>query len=568
MPSHGPLNVALRRRKTIWVFKWLLTTIFLITLLWQGLLVYNRERQRDWVKRARAAFERGDYDTASIWLTRLFQTNKANVEACRFMADIADSRNSPEAMLWRIRAVQLEPTNPENFLAWAKTALRLRDLGVAARALKLMPERGCNSAAFHSLSAALAMNSSKSALAEFHFAEAARLEPGNPVHAANRATVRLQASDPDIAAKARADLEQLATNSGLQLLAWRALAKDALERNDIPHALEFAHKLTIHPRAEFGDRLTMLEALWKSQNPEFQGALRQRQEESAQRAESIPSLTYLMINHDMAREAIAWLRQLPEKTRSIPLVTIAQADALMSLKDWSGLRDLLTNFDWERLEFMRRAMLARALRETAPQAYADSWNDLENSVRDKPGEALMLGQLVAHWGWNSEAASLFWHVANSNTGLRGPALEDLNQVYQLTGDTIGLRRVAEDQLHDNPDDVAAKHNFALLSLLLRLNLPQAQATLEALYHQNPSNPTITSSYALGLHIQGKDADAVAALEKLPPEQLRQSGIALYYGIVLAATHQREKAQTFFDLARGAPLLPEEKALLAEAKRAN
>ena len=128
MPSHGPLNVALRRRKTIWVFTWLLATVVLITLLWQGLLFYNRERQRNWVKRARAAFERGDYDTASIWLTRLFQTNKANVEACRFMADIADSRNSPEAMLWRIRTLQLEPANPENFLAWEKTALRLRDL--------------------------------------------------------------------------------------------------------------------------------------------------------------------------------------------------------------------------------------------------------------------------------------------------------------------------------------------------------------------------------------------------------------------------------------------------------
>jgi len=568
MPSHGPLNVALRRRKTIWVFKWLLAIIVLITLLWQGLLFYNRERQRDWVKRARAAFEHGDYDTASIWLARLFQTNKANVEACRLMADIDDFGNSPEAMLWRIRAVQLEPANPENFLAWAKTALRLHDLEVAARALKLVPERGRNSAAFHSLSAALAMNSGNAALAEFHFGEAARLEPGNQIHAVNRATVRLQASDPDIAAKGRADLQQLATNSDLQLLAWRALARDALERNDIPRVLEFAHKLTAHPRAEFGDRLMLLEALWKSHNPEFQGALRERQEESAQRAERIPSLAYWMINHDMAHEAITWLRQLPEKTRSIPRVTVAQADTLMSLKNWSALRDLLTNLDWKRLEFMRRAMLSRALRETAPQAYADSWNDLENSVRDKPGEALMLGQLVAHWGWNSEAASLFWHVANSNTGLRGPALEDLNQVYQFTGDTIGLRRVAEDQLHDNPDDVAAKHNFALLSLLLRLNLPQAQATMEALYRQNPLNPAVASSYALSLHTQGKDADAVTALEKLPPAQLRQPGIALYYGIVLAATHQREKAQTFFDLARGAPLLPEEKALLAEAKRAN
>ena len=57
------------------------------------------------------------------------------------------------------------------------------------------------------------------------------------------------------------------------------------------------------------------------------------------------------------------------------------------------------------------------------------------------------------------------------------------------------------------------------------------------------------------------------MESLTPEQLQAPSIAAYYGIILAAAGQKEKAQEY--LKRGAQtfLLPEEKALVAKAESA-
>src|SRR2546425_8217205 len=177
MSSHEPANVTLRRRNILRFIATIVLAAVLVGVLWQGLLFYHHQRQRDWLRRGRAAYERGDFNTASVWIARLLQTNAHGVEVCRLIADMADVGNSPEAMLWRIRVVQLEPGNPDNLLSWAKTALRLRDLELADRALKLVPQNARDSAAFHSLRAAWAMNSGNAALADFHFNEAARLDP-------------------------------------------------------------------------------------------------------------------------------------------------------------------------------------------------------------------------------------------------------------------------------------------------------------------------------------------------------------------------------------------------------
>jgi hypothetical protein len=48
--------------------------------------------------------------------------------------------------------------------------------------------------------------------------------------------------------------------------------------------------------------------------------------------------------------------------------------------------------------------------------------------------------------------------------------------------------------------------------------------------------------------------------------LREPAIALYYGIILAATGDGDRAAEFLDLGQKARLLPEEKALLEKARR--
>jgi hypothetical protein len=59
---------------------------------------------------------------------------------------------------------------------------------------------------------------------------------------------------------------------------------------------------------------------------------------------------------------------------------------------------------------------------------------------------------------------------------------------------------------------------------------------------------------------------LAVLEKLSPEDLRKPEIAVYYGIILAASDDQARAAEFLDLGENALLLPQEKALIEKARR--
>jgi hypothetical protein len=56
------------------------------------------------------------------------------------------------------------------------------------------------------------------------------------------------------------------------------------------------------------------------------------------------------------------------------------------------------------------------------------------------------------------------------------------------------------------------------------------------------------------------------LESLPPDRLEIPGVALYYGLMQAAMRETNQARKFLAMAEAGPLLPEEKKLLADARR--
>jgi hypothetical protein len=57
---------------------------------------------------------------------------------------------------------------------------------------------------------------------------------------------------------------------------------------------------------------------------------------------------------------------------------------------------------------------------------------------------------------------------------------------------------------------------------------------------------------------------LAALEKLKTESIEIPQVALYYGVLLSAVGDTNKARKYLELAQRADVLPEEKALLAAA----
>ena len=85
-------------------------------------------------------------------------------------------------------------------------------------------------------------------------------------------------------------------------------------------------------------------------------------------------------------------------------------------------------------------------------------------------------------------------------------------------------------------------------------------------YQRHKEAIITSTYAYSLHLQGRTREGLAALEKLKAESIEMPQVALYYGVLLSASGDTNKARKYLDLAQYADVLPEENALLTAAAK--
>jgi Flp pilus assembly protein TadD len=136
----------------------------------------------------------------------------------------------------------------------------------------------------------------------------------------------------------------------------------------------------------------------------------------------------------------------------------------------------------------------------------------------------------------------------------------------MKGDTEGLHRVLSRTLEADPSDLVARNNLALLSLLLGRDTDKTLSWTTDLYGKNSANALFASTHAFALYKTGRTAEGIKVFEKLREDQLRNPSVAAYYGVLLAADGQVDKARRFLDLAARTTLLTEEQRLLADARR--
>ena len=120
----------------------------------------------------------------------------------------------------------------------------------------------------------------------------------------------------------------------------------------------------------------------------------------------------------------------------------------------------------------------------------------------------------------------------------------------------------------NPTDLRARNNVAQCSLLLEMYGSQSLAIARQLAKESPNDHVILSTLAYALLVNQRTEDALKEIEKIPLEQLRQPSLALYYGLILHAGGNFEKAGQFLLLAENKSLLPEEKRLRDKALESN
>lgn len=526
---------------------------------------YHRYLERQYTMQARLFLERGELERAALRARQAIQENYESADAAAVIAEVSDRERSPGALHWRSRAAALAPT-PSNRLALARTALRVEEFpySTASRELRdLAPVMETNGL-YQALRGSLAAKTGDLRAAERAFSLAVASNPGDTGARASLAALRLRSGDSEAESAARAVLRELATDDEAGLSALRSLAADAFNRKDYALAGQLSSKVLAHRDSKISDGLLHASVLLAQGDTNFPSYLGDLKNRAMQSPAAVGEVAAWMNQSGLAVEARLFLEEVLEKAPNQTLLRVALADSFAALKDWGGLEQWLEKERWPGMEYLRFAMMARAMRNQSGGArYQVAWTRAVSGAGQFPAAMNSLAKVAASWGWDVETEQVLWAAAGRYRTERWP-LDALKQHFAGRKDTIGLRRTFQEMAARDPSDKLAKNNFASLSLLMKKDIPAACAIAGELYQGAPENPIFAFTQAFALHVQGRTEEGLAVLGKLPESRRQVPALALYEGVMLAAAGRREDAGPLLETAAKGFLLPEEDTLLKAA----
>lgn len=532
-----------------------------------GFRIFRAWQERKLIAQGNAFAIQGDFKRASLNARRILQLNSESAEGFRLLARVAEKTGSSAAIDARRRVVDLGAATPEDLIMLARDAVRFDDKATAELAMSKLPPDAKKRADYHALLSEIAYAQRNGIEMEHELSEAQRLDPANKDYALRLAALRLNANDRAISERGREALVELQKDPALRRDATRHLAENAIRRREYDEAIKLARELDAMPERQFTDRLVLLSALKGANDPKFPQFLSELENSAGDNRDAIAALISWLNTNRMARDAIAWAAKLPPELISGRLVPIALADSYVAEYDWAGLLRLTKTGNWGTVDFLRSALAARAYRELGAEPDAKAqWAEAVRKVTGNARTALLLADTIEKWSWQNESIELLW-VAAKDPVKGDDALRTLYLHFARMDDTQNLYRVMLRQFERHPDDRNIKNNVAQLSLLLKLNAQQGRELARDVYQQDPHNPAYVSTYAFSLFENGDVKKARETMETLPEDERRKPEIAAYYGMILAASGERERAAEFLDLGEKAKLLPEEKALVERARRA-
>ena len=541
--------------------------IALAAAWWLGRPAYRGYKEKRFAAQATEALSKEQPRKALLAAQQVLAINSNNLAACRVMADLADLSRSPHAMVWRRRIAEIEPTL-SNRVVLASCALRYEQppFPIASQTLQEIGGSASNDVAFHLVSAQLALKQNRIADGEKHLEQAIRLEPTNVLHQINLAVVRLQSRDVAVSAVARAQLEQAQSHPLWGAPALRSLAAYHLGRREFADAERFSTALLRNTNSAFSDRLEHLAVLRQADSPQFSNFVARLQREAATNVFSAADLVTRLTALGAANDAIAWAKTLPPTIANEEPMPMAVASSYFSVARWRELEDSLNAQNWKERDFIRQALLAYAARkQNATDAANAHWQGAVKLASDRPELLSSLVQMSAAWNWTNETEAVLWRAAKAFPKERWP-IDSLQNGYARMRNTHGLYELNRFMLERQPTNSFAQNNWATLSLLLRTNLPKAHEFARQVYDLNTNNFAFVSTYAFSLHIQGRTAEGLKLMQTLKPAQLEDPSMASYYGILLAASGQKQEAERYFAIAEKGVILPEELALISEARK--
>lgn len=528
--------------------------------------VYRQMKEKREVAQAQVFFDRGDYRNALMSTRLALMLNSNSAPGVRIMADLAGMLQSPAALDWRQRLVELEPT-PENKLALASVAMQFQNppFPLTGQILNELAGTATNLAIYHSVATALALRLNHPADAEKHLEIALRLAPTNQTFSLNLAVLHLNATNPATVSAARATLETFLNDTNLGPAAYRSLISERILHGDLTGARNYSTQLLAMAQADLTDRLQNLGILKSLHSPELSGQMKQVQLDVATNAVLVARAAGWMQENGFQSETAAWLISLPADIQSKPPVQVSLANIYLATTNWQDLGRLTAKGDWAELDYLRLAFLSRSWSGLGEALVAEGqWHSAVEKAGDRLGALSTLLDLARRWGMNAAEEDLLRRIVRRYPDALW-AQQGLEKRYMAAGDTRQLHQLYTAQAQRLPKHPVIKNNVVATALLLKTNLAASCQMAAEIHGQFPDDPVITSTYAYALHLQGRTAEGLAALRQLPPAQLELPAVALYYGVLLAASGDRERAAHFLAVAeRGGPLLPEETLLINQA----
>ena len=558
-------------------FTWLVTSALILVMLttlagtvWVGRHYYRHYRQMRSQQQAQAFLARGDFRNASLSARQALEINPNDLPASRVMAELADRSHSPLALDWLRRIALIEPT-VDNKLVLASVGLKYQKppFSLTAKILNELAPVATNNARYHVVAASLAMQTLHLEEAEAHFELASKLEPTNKLFQMSLASLRLSSTDQTVQAQSRATLEKMRSDETIGPVVLRALVADRLSHKDAASADVYSSQLVASPHATLEDQFQNLEILRQLKSNEFKDHLQTLEQKVATNALAVAEMSAWMQGNGLLTENLDWLTGLPVGLLDQRAVQMSMAQGYLQGRRWTSLLKITDQGNWGDLEYLRFALNFRAWSELGAAREADSnWNAAVGQAAGHRESMERLLQLAENWHLQQrEEAVLLQMVQKYPDDLQ--VRQRLESLYYDGGNTIGLHQLYS-KLHTHfPDNTNYANNLAATSLLLKADVRNASQLAAEVYAKNPGDPYVASTYAFALHTQGWDKQGLAIMEKLKPSELEQPSVALYYGLLLAATGKADQAAPWLQIAQTkGHLLPEEKELLTAALGAN
>lgn len=497
---------------------------------------------------------------------QLIQLNPNEREAYPILIAISEQTNSPQALTWASKLVELSHDDRQALSQLAALALKFGEVEVAQEALNQLPGAAKETATALSLQAAIDVVQGRLTDAQALFDRAAGLDPSNVSNRLNSLKIQMQLGDPVKAEAARHELEELTENPNARSEALRALLQDARAHSQSERALSIARQVASIPDASISDKLLLVDELRVSAPDRFPAALanlRQAVQSSGDRGLIFQVLSW-QNRYGMYQESLTWKEQLPAEVAAGFPIALAESEALMGLRDWGSLRTKVAAADWGQMNYLRLAIYSRAERELSNRQFQDRWESAVVATAGEWNALLELANLAERWGWKEQAVQVWWIIARRAQG-QNIALKRLYKFYSDQRNTRELYKVAKRILEVNPNDLVAMNNVASLGALLDEDRDQTLKLAEEVYSRAPSVTAFATTCAFATLKANQTDRAFEILKDLSSKTLEDPSIALYYGLVLAAHGESSTAKPYLETAlRDGHLFSEEESLARQA----